>query len=56
MNSALSQRGPTAGQFWLANNYGDYDRVSMRPANSGHVRNSSVLSGDDMAVRKFAQM
>ena len=41
---------------WPANNYGDYDRVAMRPENSGHVRNLSVLSGDNMAVRKFAEM
>ena len=56
--SAWSNCWP-AGQFWPANNYGDlrdYDRVAMRPENPGHVRKSGVLSGDNMTVRKFAQM
>ena len=44
------------GQFRPANNHSDYDKVAMRPENSGHVRNSGVLSRDNIAVRKFAQM
>ena len=58
----LQARGPILAcklDFWPANNYGDwrdYDRVAMRPENSEHVRNAGVLSRDNMAVRKFAQM